>query len=90
MSYRVIYTKDALKDLKKLDQFISHRIIKKIDFWAQQKDPLHFAKPLKGILPVRYCFRVGDYRIIFSTGEKGDFFVLFILMIRHRREIYRI
>ncbi|MBI4995266.1 type II toxin-antitoxin system RelE/ParE family toxin [Candidatus Peregrinibacteria bacterium] len=90
MSYKVIYTKDAIKDLKKLDQSIAHRIIKKIDFWTQQKDPLHFAKPLRGLVPARYRFRVGDYRIIFSIGEKGEFFVLFILMIKHRREIYRV
>lgn len=90
MSYKVIYTKDALKDLRKLDQYISCRLVKKIAFWAQQKDLLHFAKPLKGISPARYCFRVGDYRIIFRVGGKGEIFVLFILMIRHRREIYHI
>lgn len=90
MSHKVIYTKDALKDLKKLDRYISYRLVKKIAFWAQQKDPLRFARPLKGISPARYRFRVGDYRIIFSIGEKKEIFVLFILMIKHRREIYRI
>ena len=90
MSYKIIYTKDALNDLKKLDQCVSHRIIIKIDFWAQQENPLHFAKPLKGLTPARYRFRVGDYRIIFSIGEKEEISVLFILMIKHRREIYRI
>lgn len=90
MKYKVSYSKEAIYDLKKIDYTASQRILKKINFWINQKNPLAFAKPLKGELKDLFRFRVGDYRIIFECTENGEVQIFFILRIKHRREVYRI
>ncbi|MEK7523683.1 MAG: type II toxin-antitoxin system RelE/ParE family toxin [Patescibacteria group bacterium] len=90
MSYRIEYTKEATRDLKKLDFSTAQRMVKKIHFWGYQPDPLHFAKPLQGMGPNKYRFRVGDYRIIFEINKRGQLVVLLILRVAHRREVYRV
>lgn len=89
MQYIVTYSADARADLRKLEKSTAERIIKKIVFWSSQPNPLHFSKPLKGAVG-KYRFRVGDYRIIFKLDKSGNLIILFILVIRHRREIYRV
>lgn len=86
--YRVDYSKDAIKNLRKLDLQIAQRIVKKIFFFSQQKNPLAFAKPLKNLGTGRYRFRIGDYRAIFQVDSNGELQILMILKIKHRKDIY--
>lgn len=86
--FEIVYSESAYVDLKKLDINIAQRIIKKIAFFGDQKDPLHFSKPLKNLGNNRYRFRIGDYRAIFSTNNKGELVILNILRIKHRKDIY--
>ncbi len=39
----------AVKQLRKLDESVKLRILKKLHFYSTQKDPLDFAEPLKGV-----------------------------------------
>lgn len=78
----VIYTEAARQDLKKLNQAIARRIIKKVDWFSNQTDPLDFALG-------QFRFRVGDYRIIFDVSRTHQVSILMILRIKHRREVYR-
>jgi mRNA-degrading endonuclease RelE of RelBE toxin-antitoxin system len=68
--FDIKFTKSAEKDLGKLPKDIQKRIIKKLKFFAAQKDPLIFAKPLVDLPPMTHRFRVGDYRIAFYTDSK--------------------
>lgn len=86
--YRVDYSQDAIRDLKKLDLHIAQRIIKKILFFSQQKNPMTFARPLKNLGTGRYRFRIGDYRAIFQIDSNGELQILMILRIKHRKDIY--
>lgn len=86
--YKVIYSKKSDKDLEALDLDVARRITSKIEFFAEQKNPLWFATKLKRQNIGDYRFRVGDYRIIFDIDEKGIIKILFILRIKHRKEIY--
>ena len=86
--YKLEYTKTAVQDLKRLDKKMAQRIVKKLDFFANQKDPLAFAKRLKDRKYGEYRFRIGDYRAIFDIAE-GKIKILLMLIIRHRREVYR-
>ncbi|HDN58790.1 MAG TPA: type II toxin-antitoxin system RelE/ParE family toxin [Candidatus Marinimicrobia bacterium] len=88
--YKVVYTKNAQKDLKKLELKNAQRIIKKISHYSRQKNPLGFAKPLKNILLGQYRFKIGNYRVIFDVGKNGKIRILFILSIKHRKRVYRI
>lgn len=82
--FNVLFTKNGRKDLKKLSPEIQKRIIKKLEFFSSQENPLAFSKPLIDLPPATHRFRVGDYRIAFYV--EGE--TIYIERIRHRREVY--
>jgi mRNA interferase RelE/StbE len=81
----IIFTHSAFRQLKKLDKKIQKRIIKKLKFFASQKNPLQFAEPLRDRRFGQFRFRIGDYRVIFDV-ERGK---IIILKVGHRKDIYR-
>ncbi len=89
MNVTVIYSDDALRQLKKLNSALAKRIILKIADNAAQTDPLSRAKALQGRLSGKYRYRIGDYRAIFIFDAHGNLRVLTVLIIKHRKEIYR-
>ena len=86
--YKVIYSRSALKDLKKIERFLAQGIIKKIAFFSQQKDLHSFSSPLKGFGKQIFRFRIGNYRAIFKIDKSGKIHILMILNIKHRKDIY--
>jgi mRNA interferase RelE/StbE len=82
--FEIKFTPHAQKELEKLSKDIQKRIIKKLTFFASQKDPLAFAKPLVSLPPMTHRFRVGDYRIAFYIVNQ----TIYIERIRHRRDVY--
>ena len=83
MSYQLIYTKSASKDIQKLDNVAKKKIKKKLEQYS--KNPLGYAKKLTNSAIGDYRWRAGNYRIIFDLhGQK-----IVILKAGHRREIYR-
>ncbi len=80
------FTNQGLKDLKKLPADIQKRIVKKLQFFSSQVDPMVFSKPLINLPPATHRFRVGDYRIAFHIQDG----VLLIDRIRHRKEVYAV
>lgn len=83
MTYRLIYTKSASKDIQKLDVVAKRKIKKKIEGYAQK--PLFYAKKLSNSALGDYRWRVGNYRVVFDLDGKK----IVILRVGHRREIYR-
>lgn len=75
----------ALADLRRLPKSIQKRILQKLDFYVQSKNPIRFAKALADKEFGEYRFRIGEYRVIFDF-EKGD---CIILAIGNRKDIYR-
>ncbi|EKD93975.1 MAG: addiction module antitoxin [uncultured bacterium] len=88
-TFQLRYSKKALGNLKKLQPKTARRILEKLDFFIQQKDPLGFAKKLTNPLYGTYRFRIGDYRVIFDTDKEGNIEILMVLAIKHRKEVYR-
>lgn len=86
--HSVIYTEKARQDLKKLEIKIAQRIIGKIYFFSLQINPILFSKKLQNSNLGHYRFRIGDYRVLFDTDQKGSLYVLMILRIKHRKDIY--
>lgn len=82
--FDIKFTPKGAKDLKKLPRVLQKRIIKKLEFFADQKDPLKFSKPLVNLPPSTQRFRVGDYRIAFYKDQT----TIYIDRIGHRREVY--
>lgn len=83
MSYRLLYTPAAQKDIRKLDKVAKKRLKNKLELLAT--DPNYYSKKLIHSDLGTYRYRVGDYRIIFDLHGKD----IVILRVGHRREIYK-
>lgn len=80
----VKFTPKGAKDLEKLPAQLQKRIIKKLEFFAKQINPLGFSKPLVNLPPSAHRFRVGDYRIAFYIEED----TIYVDRVGHRKEVY--
>lgn len=83
MSYNLVYTRTAVKDIQRLDNVARKRI--KIKLESLAKNPKSSAKKLINSSIGQYRFRVGNYRIVFDISGEN----LVILRVGHRREIYK-
>lgn len=83
MSYKIVFSKTASKEIKDLDAIAKKRLGKKIKQYS--KTPLAYAKRLVDTRMGTYRWRVGDYRIIFDLKGSN----IMVLRVGHRREIYR-
>jgi len=83
LNYTLVYTKRAVKDIKKLDTQVKQRIKEGLEKYS--KYPFRYADVLTLSNLGGYRFRIGDYRIIFDIEEDK----IIILRIGHRSKIYR-
>jgi mRNA interferase RelE/StbE len=86
---RVEYSAEARKDLKALDKATAARIIKKVSVYASDSDPRKHAKSLTGSFRGFYRFCVGGYRVVFSISEDGTVSIIVVILIAHRKDVYR-
>lgn len=87
MSYGVIYSKNALKKLKKLDNHNKLYILSWIDKnLVGTNDPYEKGKSLKGQFEGSIRYRVGDYRII--TNIQDDKLIILVVNVDHRSKVY--
>jgi mRNA interferase RelE/StbE len=83
--YQLLYKKVAVKSIQKLSPQIKKRLQIKLEFFERQEDPLIFAKALTKPADAQYRFRVGNYRILFDVEGSN----IIILLVQHRKDIYR-
>ncbi|MBO5527994.1 MAG: type II toxin-antitoxin system RelE/ParE family toxin [Bacilli bacterium] len=85
--YALVYSKEALKDLKKLDNSVSRVIYawlkKNIDGCS---DPRIHGKGLTSNRSGQWRYRVGNYRIICKIED--DKVIVLVLTIGHRGTVY--
>lgn len=87
MSYRVVYTKGALRQLKKLDRFTALRITGWIgDHLEGTDDPRRYGKALSADRTGEWRYRVGAYRILCVIVD--DELVIEAFKIGHRSRVY--
>ena len=88
MKYRLLFSKRALKELKKMDKAVSTLIFawlkKNIDGAA---DPRAFGKALKGDKKEMWRYRIGDYRVLANIEDEN--LTIIAIEIGHRRDIYK-
>jgi len=82
--FDINFSEHAKKDLDKLPKDIQKRIVKKLQFFSSQLNPIILSKPLVNLPPATHRFRVGDYRIAFYISGK----IIYIERIKHRRDVY--
>ena len=83
MIYKLVYTRRAERDIKKLEPKTKDRIGKALLRYSEE--PLRFAEKLSDPMLGEYRFRIGDYRVVFDV--EGD--EIIVLRVGHRREIYK-
>ena len=83
MSYRLVYTQKAVRDIDRLDAGVKNRI--GATLLRFKDNPLQYAERLTDPELGRYRFRIGDYRVIFDI-ESND---IVVLRVGHRKEIYK-
>lgn len=81
---KFIFTKQALKDLKKLSPDVAKRLNRKIKYFVSLDDPLILAKPLIDLPPATHRFRFGKLRLTFFVENS----VYYICSIKYRRNVY--
>ena len=87
MKYKVEYTKQAVKQLKKLDKPTAALIIG----WIEKnlvdcENPRQYGKGLVANHRGEWRYRIGNYRLIADIQDEK--IVILIMSIGHRREIY--
>ena len=87
MIYHVEFTKDALKQLKKMDKANAALILG----WIRKnlencENPRIHGKALTSDRSGQWRYRVGDYRIIAEISDEKV--IILVLNIGHRRDIY--
>ncbi|MEC4684679.1 MAG: type II toxin-antitoxin system RelE/ParE family toxin [Nitrospirota bacterium] len=83
MNYRLVYTRRAEKDIKKLDPTVKTSIGNSLQ--KLQDDPVQYSEQLTDPKIGTYRFRIGDYRVIFDIEGKD----IVVLRVGHRKDIYR-
>lgn len=82
MTYHVIFSDLALKQLRKLDREIGQRIISALERIRIRPDA--YVKKLVG--DEGYRLRVGNYRVILDLDKEK--LIILVLRIGHRRNVY--
>jgi len=83
LSYRLVYTQRAVRDINRLDAGVKKRI--GATLLRFKDNPLQYAESLTDPELGSFRFRIGDYRVIFDI-EKND---IVVLRVGHRKEIYK-
>jgi len=88
MNYHVEFTKEALKQLKKLDPSVSALIIgwirKNIE---NSENPRVHGKALSSNRKGQWRYRVGNYRILADIQDEKV--IVLVVSIGHRGDIYK-
>lgn len=82
----VEYSSRAIKQLDKLENHISERIISKLDDVSW--NPEHYLKGRKMTGSDYYSLRVGDYRAVIDWKRNETPEVLFVRRVEHRDNVY--
>ena len=82
--YTILYTKEAKKNIEKLDPSIGRIIRKAIESLAANPAK---GKPLAYDLAGLHSLRTSDYRVIYRIKEKE--LIIIVIAVGHRKEIYK-
>ena len=87
MTYKVEYTEQAIKELRKIDKHTQFFILA----WIEKnlvdcENPRQHGKGLTANRSGEWRYRVGDYRIIAEIED--DKVIILVLTVGNRREVY--
>lgn len=83
-AHRILYTREAKRNIGKLDPSVRKLIRKAVESLAS--DPER-GKPLSHELAGLRSLRTSDYRIIYRV--RGGELIVLVVAVGHRREVYK-
>ena len=83
MTYRILYTEEAGRQLAKLEKAVKERVGRTIVRLSEHPE---LGKRLTGLLNDRWSYRVGDWRILYKV-KKNELLIL-VLTVGHRSDVY--
>jgi mRNA interferase RelE/StbE len=83
--FSLTFSEVAEEDLKRLDKSVAARILKKLEWLAENAETVHHV-PVTGEWSGFYRLRVGDYRALYGLDRPAR--LIAVEAIGHRREIY--
>lgn len=86
-SYKVQFSKEALKYFEKLDKQIQKRIAKVVEMLKQNPYAVPHVKPMEGTAYEQYRVRIGDIRMIYRLHN--DQLLVIIVKIGPRGDVYK-
>lgn len=87
-AWRVEFDRAAVRDLRKLGVDAERRVLRYLrERIAGADDPRRLGHALTGDHKGLWRYRVGDYRIVATIED--DRFVVLVVTVGHRREVYR-
>jgi mRNA interferase RelE/StbE len=87
MVWRIEFSKEARRDLDRLDRNTETRIIAFLEGRIMPAaNPRQLGTPLQGRFRGYWRYRVGDYRIICDIQD--EVITVLVLTIGHRKEVY--
>lgn len=87
MKYKVMFTNEAKKQLKKIDKYVASLILGWIEKNLQNcENPRLYGKALIVNKSGQWRYRIGDYRLICEILDKE--ITILVLEVGHRRFIY--
>jgi mRNA interferase RelE/StbE len=85
--WQIEWSKEAQKQLAKLDSQIKHKILKYLkETLNQWSHPSQRSMLLSDDKSGLWKMRIGDYRLIFKIDNNK--FTIFILAVGHRKNVY--
>lgn len=87
MAWRIDFTRNADKAMRKLDRPTAGRVLDELEEIAKLDDPRSRGKALTGNLAGLWRYRVGDYRVVCDIED--GVLVILVVDVAHRREVYK-
>ena len=84
--YRVVFTRQAEKDLLSIEKALAGRIADKISHLSEHMERL-IPEPLSGKFKGKYKLRAGDWRVVYETNHTEK--TITIYAIEHRSKVYK-
>ena len=86
MKYRVLYSKESLKQLKKLDKLAARMIVQYMRDIEKLDDPRVRGKQLSGNLAEFWRYRVSDDCILCKIQDNA--LVILVVEVGNRKDVY--
>lgn len=83
MSFEILWSDTAIKQLKKLDRSVAKRVFRAVSQFKERP----FRHIIKIVNSDYYRLRVGDYRVILDLQKRA--FRILIVKVGHRSRIYK-